>query len=134
MLAGCGGGTQVPGGETALPGTAWTVERIVYPSGDVVRGSGETIAFGADGTIAMSSCNSCQGRYRFRRGVLRVEDNLRCTRRACAAEEVELERIVAEEQVISRDGPYLVLTARDDRQPDAPQVLLLPSEIPDPAP
>ena len=128
ILAGCGGGSEIPGGTTALPGTAWTVERIVYPSGDVVRGSGETVAFGADGSLVMSSCNTCQGRYRFRRGVLEVAENLSCTRKACPPEAVELERVVSGNQEVSRDGPYLVLEARDAGG-DAPQVLLLPSAI-----
>lgn len=132
ILAGCGGST--PSGESAvLPGSSWSVERIVYASGEVVRGDGETVAFGADGSIAMSSCNTCQGRYRAKRSSLSIDETLRCTRKACRPGEIQLERFLSGPQLIERDGPYLVLTAEpQEGQEDItqPSVLLLPTQAP----
>ena len=133
ILAGCGG-SQSSGGGPLLAGSSWSVERIVYASGEVARGHGETLAFGGDGSLSMSSCNTCQGRYRARGGVLTVDGALSCTRKACAAGEIELERLLGTEQTIERDGPYLVLTARpseEDPSASAPaQILFLPTQAP----
>lgn len=131
VLAGCGGPGSSSRDATLLTGSSWTVERIVYPSGEVVRGDGETIAFGSDGSIAVSSCNNCSGRFDRSRGGVLIDAN-RCTKRACAPGTIELERFVNGQQSVERDGPYLILTAvpaeRDSAE--APQVVLLPSEAP----
>ncbi|MEL6615611.1 MAG: META domain-containing protein [Bacteroidota bacterium] len=134
LLVGCGG--SAPSGPGAvLAGSSWSVERIVYASGEVIRGDGETIAFGADGSVSMASCNTCQGRYRARRGTLSIDETLRCTRKACRPGEIQIERFLSGPQTIERDGPYLVLTAQPDEDregtaPQPPSVLLLPNEAP----
>lgn len=132
VLAGCGGSAPSgPGSD--LPGSSWSVERIVYASGEVVRGEGETIAFGADGSVSMASCNTCQGRYRARQGTLTVDEPLRCTRKACRPGEIQIERFLSGPQTIERDGPFLVLTAQPtEERPSAepPSVLLLPTQVP----
>ena len=130
FLVGCGGSPRT-GAMAELAGTAWTVERIVYPTGEVIRGGGETLAFGTDGSLSMSSCNSCQGRYRARRVTVEIRQPLACTRRACATDAVELERFIGGVQRVERDGAYLVLTTvypegEEPQQGGAPSVLLLP--------
>ena len=133
-LAGCGGAS--PSGPSAvIPGSSWTVERIVYPTGEVVRGGGETVAFGADGSLSIASCNTCQGRYRARRGTLTIRTPLSCTRKACQPDEIQLERFIGGTQLVERDGPYLVLTTVTDEgadrpAADPPSVLLLPQQVP----
>ena len=136
ILAGCGG-SQSAGGGVLLSGSSWNVERIVRPSGEVVRGQGETLAFGADGSFSTSSCNTCQGRYTLRRDVLEVDGALACTRKACAPDEIELERLFEVPQTVERDGPYLVLSGRasgDEEARDPTQILLLPTQAPEALP
>lgn len=130
VLAGCSSGT--PARDTVLlTGSSWSVERIVSADGSVARGGGETIAFGADGSLSMASCNTCQGRYETSGNRLVIDEGLRCTRKACMADEVELERIVSGTQLVERDGPYLILTAEVEAgAPDPPRVILLPTEAP----
>lgn len=130
VLAGCSSSSSREE-TTLLTGSSWTVERIVYPDGEIVRGDGETIAFGADGSVSVSSCNTCTGRFQSHRGGITVDAN-RCTRMACPSDTIQLERFVNGEQDVERDGPYLILTARptEDEMEAAPQVLLLPSEAP----
>ncbi|MEM1054899.1 MAG: META domain-containing protein [Bacteroidota bacterium] len=131
FLAGCSG-SSTSRDTVLLTGSSWTVERIVYPSGEVVRGDGETIAFGSDGSLAVSSCNTCTGRFeRGRSGGIVVDAN-RCTRRACQPGQIQLERFVSGEQRVERDGPYLILTAvpEDSDAAEPAQVLLLPAEAP----
>ena len=120
-LAGCG---ARPAGEASgLPGTTWLVDRIVEPDGSVRRGTGETVSFGADGRIALSSCNECSGPYGVSRaGVLTLDPALVCTRRGCAEGATELEREVVGPLQVRRDGEYLVL----DGGADGRQILLLP--------
>ncbi|MEM6326974.1 MAG: META domain-containing protein [Bacteroidota bacterium] len=129
LLVGCGSGTTSRDAEL-LTGSSWTVERIVYANGDVTRGSGETLAFGSDGSVSVASCNTCGGRFERSRQGIRI-DATRCTRRACRPDQVQLEQLVGGEQIVERDGPYLILSAApDDRGGTPPQVLLLPSEAP----
>jgi heat shock protein HslJ len=106
-----------------LPGTTWLVDRIVEPDGSVRRGTGETVSFGADGRIALSSCNLCSGPYTITSaGVLTLAPTLACTRRGCPDGATELERELTGPLRTSRDGEYLVLTAAEGGR----QVLLLP--------
>jgi hypothetical protein len=134
LVAGCGGAPP-SGPGAALLGSSWTVERIVYPSGEVIRGGGETIAFGADGSLSLSSCNTCQGRFRTDGQTLTIREPLACTRRACQPGQIELERFVGGVQSVERDGAYLVLRTlpSEDAErpsPEPPSVLLLPQEAP----
>lgn len=121
VLAGCG---VRPAGEASrLPGTTWLVDRIVEPDGSVRRGTGETVGFGADGRIALSSCNLCSGPYEVSRaGVLTLAPALACTRRGCAEGATELEREIVGPLQVRRDGEYLVL----DGGAGGRQILLLP--------
>ena len=100
-----------PTGEAAaLPGSSWTVERIVLEGGDLVRGDGEQrVTFGDDGSIAVSSCNDCTGRYRISGDALSLVAPLGCTRKACPTGTLELERYLAGVTRLSRDGDFLVL-------------------------
>lgn len=105
----------VAGGCASAPpspfaGTAWTLDRIVAPDGDVVRGSGdERLMFGADGRLRVASCNECSGPYRLRGESLSVRSALACTRRGCAEGQIELERYVQGDLAMRREGSYLVL-------------------------
>ncbi len=121
LLAGCG--VRPSGSASTLPGTTWLVDRIVEPDGSVRRGTGETVAFGRDGRVALSSCNLCNGAYRVSGdGVLTLDANLACTLRGCPAGSTELEREMVGPLRMSRDGEYLVLSAADGGR----QILLLP--------
>ncbi len=121
LLAGCG--VRPTGTASSLPGTTWLVDRIVEPDGSVRRGTGETVAFGADGRVALSSCNLCGGPYRVSGdGVLTIDPALACTRRGCPDGATELEREMAGPLRMTRDGEYLVLSAPDGGR----QILLLP--------
>ena len=103
-----------------MPGSSWTLERVVLEGGGVERGDGrQQITFGDDGSIAVSSCNQCSGRYRIEDDALSVSDGLACTRRACPDGIIELERYLDGPTQISRDGDFLVL------QPDSSDTQIL---------
>ena len=121
LLGGCG--VRPTGLASTLPGSTWLVDRIVGADGSVRRGTGETVAFGADGRISLASCNLCGGAYTVSSsGVLSVGPGLACTRRGCPEGAIELERDLTGALQMSRDGEYLVLSAAGG----APQILLLP--------
>ena len=124
VAAGCAG---PPTGLAAdLPGTTWSLERVVLPgAGGVLRGNGADVTFGADGSLSVSSCNVCNGTYRMRRDQLDVEP-LACTRRGCAENEVELERYLTGTMTVRRDGTYLIIEATGEEGPGA-QILLVPA-------
>ena len=122
LAAGCGG---PPTGMAAdLPGSSWTLERIVQDDGTVVRGDGDQVTFGPDGSLAVASCNQCSGRYSVREDVLTVSAPLACTKRACAPGAVELERYLGETATLRRDGAYLVIEPVDG---GGQQILLVPA-------
>ena len=126
-----GGCSQPPltGLAAELSGSSWTLERVVAPDGAVLRGDDDRVTFAADGTLTISSCNSCAGRYRVRDGVLEVEPGLACTKRACPDGRVELERYFAGPTTLRRDGQYLVVQPSTVEGADAPepQILLVPA-------
>ena len=76
------------------------------------------------GSISVSSCNTCNGRYRMRSDRLEIEP-LACTRRGCPADDVELERYLTGSLAAQRDGSYLVLDMGTEA--DGAQILLVPS-------
>ena len=109
-----------------VPGTTWSVERVVGGDGQVRRGDGtEQVSFGPEGSLSLSSCNLCSGRYAVADSVLTIGPGLACTRRACATGGLELERYLEGTSVLRRDGAYLVIV------PDslAAQILLVPAEL-----
>lgn len=124
-LAACAGPPPV-GRAAEIPGTTWSVERIVSADGDVDRASEtDQVSFGPEGSLSLSSCNLCSGRYAVADSVLTVEPGLACTRRACAPGAIELERHLEGTSVLRRDGVYLVI------EPDSldEQILLVPAEL-----
>lgn len=123
LVAGCSGGP--PTGLSAdLPGTAWTLERIVYADGNVARGSGERITFTPDGGLLVASCNTCNATYRMRGNELRVSEDMACTRRGCAPDEIELEAFVTGTLSLRFDGSYLVVERAEASE--TAQLLFLP--------
>ena len=104
-----------------VPGSSWTVERVVLADGTVVRGDGDRVTFAPDGALTLSSCNVCNGRYAVREDVLTVEEPLACTRAGCAPGAVELERYLGSTATLRRDGAYLVAES------EGAQVLLVPA-------
>ncbi len=108
-----------------VPGSTWSLERIVGADGAVHRGMGEQVSFGPEGSLSVASCNQCSGRYAVRDSVLTVPATLACTRRACPTGTVELETHLAGTSVLSRDGAYLVV------RPDSTgeQILFVPAEL-----
>ena len=120
-LAGC---SSPPTGLSAeLPGTAWTLERVVYADGRVARGTGERVTFEPDGRVLVVSCNTCNGTYRMRGNELAVRSPMACTLRACADGAVELERYLDGDLTLQRDGAYLIM---EGVLPDSPQLHFLP--------
>lgn len=107
-----------------MPGTAWTLERVVLGDGSILRGDGG-ITFGGDGSIAVSSCNDCFGRYSLRDSLLTIDGALGCTKKACPTGAVELERHLEGTTTLSRDGAYLIATPGDS---SGVQILLVPAE------
>lgn len=123
-FAGC---RQPPTGLAAdLPGSTWTVERVVLGDGAVLRGADDQVTFGTDGTLRLSSCNSCNGRFRMRGDVLRVEGPVACTKRACTDDRIELERYLTGDVTVRLDGQYLVVETGPEAAEAGAQVLLLP--------
>ena len=125
-LSACGG-APARGLAADLPGSSWTLERVVLDDGRVVRGDGDQVTFAADGALSLASCNSCSGRYELRDDVLTVDAALACTKRACAPGAVELERYLGGTATVSRDGDYLVVEPAAGR---AQQVLFVPASTP----
>lgn len=125
VLASLSACSSPPVGEAAvLPGTSWTVERIVLEDGGLERGDGtQQITFGDDGSIAVSSCNDCSGRYTIQDGALTITSALGCTRKACPTGVLELERYLEGATAISRDGDFLVL------QPESSSTRVLLSRL-----
>jgi len=108
LLAACQPAPAV-GAASDLPGTTWSLERIVPTDAAVVRGSGQQVSFGPEGSLAIASCNQCSGRYTVRDSVLTVTDALACTRRGCPVGTVELERYLSGTSVLRREGAFLVV-------------------------
>ena len=108
-----------------LPGTTWTLERVVLADGGVLRGLDDQVTFGPDGGLTLSSCNTCTGRFRLRTDELQIEEPLACTRRGCPGDRVELERYLAGRHRLRMDGQYLVAEPINDGA-EAVQVMFLP--------
>ena len=121
-LGGCG--ATPTGFQVDLPGSSWTLERVVRTDGSVARGDGDQVTFAADGSLALSSCNACSGEYSVRGDVLSIEAPLACTKRACAPGAVELERVLGTEATLRREGVYLIA---EPLTGDAEQVLFVPA-------
>ena len=110
--AGCTGAPSLPppvGLAAEIPGTTWTVERVVEADGDLGRGFAEQVAFGDDGDLRITACNDCSGRYTMTDDVLTVEPVLACTRRACPSAALPLGTILEGTSTLRRDGDYLVV-------------------------
>lgn len=123
LLTGCTGiGSTVS--PATLSGSSWTVERIVYPAGNVVRGDGETLSFDSDGAVFMASCNSCGGTWQLKGNVLEISA-ARCTLRACAPDVIELETLIAPQMNVERTGEYLTLSWTGEEQ--GARIMLLPA-------
>lgn len=103
----CAGAPPV-GLDADLLGSSWTLERVVMNDGTVRRGDGDQVTFSADGALVLSSCNACSGTYSVRDSVLTVAEPLACTRRACNAGQVELERVLGSTTALRREGVYLI--------------------------
>lgn len=117
--------TPPTGFEADLPGTTWTVERVVDADGVVRPTEGGRVTFGADGSLSLESCNSCAGSYGLRDAELRISEPLACTRRACAPDVLELEAYFAGALTLEREGAYLI--ARPSGAAEGPQVHLVPA-------
>lgn len=128
IAVGCQGPAPV-GLAADVPGTTWSVERVVLDDGQILRGGNDQVSFGPEGSLSISSCNLCSGRYAMEDSVLTIGEPLACTRRGCAPGALELENHLAGTSVVRRDGIYLVV------RPDslAEQILLVPASEQDAA-
>ena len=98
-------------------GTVWTLDRIVAADGSVTRGSGEErLTLSADGSVAMQSCNLCNGRFATADDVLTVAEPVACTRRGCGDGQIQMERFFAGPVGLERSGPTLTVSAAGDVQ------------------
>ena len=122
LLIGCGG---TPPAVADLAGTTWTVDRVVLSDAEVRRGDGESVTFGADGRVSVSSCNQCTGRAEARGGAIVIGSGLACTRRACGPGVLELDALLAG-RALRRDGLYLIA---DGPQLDAELAVPLPTVV-----
>ena len=129
LTAGCG--SSPPTGLAAeVPGTSWTLERVVLADGTVLRGDGDQVTFAPDGSVVIASCNQCSGRYSMREDLLTVDAPLACTRRACPVSTVELERYLGGVSTLSRDGAYLVAEPLTEAGGvTGVQVLMVPASV-----
>ena len=124
IAAGCSSPPVPVGMEASLPGSSWTLERVVRADGSVERGSGDQITFASDGGLVLSSCNACTGSYVVTGDVLTVGEPLGCTKRACAPGAVELERVLGSSATLRREGVYLVA---EPLAGDVEQALFVPA-------
>ena len=124
IAAGCSTPPPLAGMEASLPGSSWTLERVVRADGTVQRGDGDRVTFAADGELVLSSCNACNGRYGLTGDVLAIEEPLACTRRACAPGAVELERVLGTSATLRREGVYLIA---EPLAGDVEQALFVPA-------
>ncbi|MFN3597005.1 MAG: META domain-containing protein [Rubricoccaceae bacterium] len=126
-LSACAGiGAPAP---QTLAGTTWSLERIMLGSGETLRGDGQRVTFGADGRLALTSCNQCSGPYRERDGVLTVAPAMACTLRGCPPEAIELERYISGTLTFRRQGDYLFVTpAQSETVAAGTELLFLPTQ------
>lgn len=87
------------------------------PEAGVTELTPSTITFAPDGTLAVSSCNDCGGRYVWDSNVLRVED-LVCTDMACGARLdlglwLTAERVVVSHSSDADDREVTLVAERD---------------------
>ncbi|WP_412062926.1 META domain-containing protein [Rubrivirga sp. IMCC45206] len=123
-LAACS--PPVPVGVAAeVPGTTWSLERIVTADGEIARAEPAEISFGPQGSLAIQSCNACSGRYAASDSLLTIEGPLACTKKACPAGALELERHVMGTSVMRRDGLYLTVLPADST---VAQLLFVPAQ------
>lgn len=125
LTLGACAGTPPTGLEASLPGTTWTVERVVDADGVVRRTDGGRVTFAADGGLTLESCNTCTGSYAVRDDQLRIDEPLACTRRACAATELELEQYLVGPLTLEREGAYLIASPLGEVE--GPQIHLVPA-------
>jgi heat shock protein HslJ len=112
-LAAC---RPVPPAPNPLAETGWELRALVQ-GGDSLSNTGglpaDLLYFEADGGIRVRSCNLCTGLY-----VLSdlhvVVRNLACTRRACPADRLELDRYVAGRARYRLQGDWLLLDVDDE--------------------
>ncbi|WP_412067417.1 META domain-containing protein [Rubrivirga sp. IMCC43871] len=123
-LAACSPSAPV-GIAAEVPGTTWSLERIVTADGDVVRAEPAEISFGPEGSLAIQSCNACSGRYAAQDSVLTIDGPLACTKKACPAGALELERHVMGASVMRREGLYLTVLPADST---VDQLLFVPAQ------
>ena len=130
-LAGCAGSAPAPTGLAAvIPGTSWTLERVVTADGGVLRGDGDQVTFGAGGEVILASCNQCTGQFAMDGDALTVAAPLACTRRACPFGTVELEAYLAGTSTLRREGDYLIAEPLTELgEPTGAQVLMVPASV-----
>ncbi len=112
-LAAC---RPIPEAVNPLANTAWEL-RALTQNGDSLSTAdglpGDLMRFEGDGGFRVRSCNLCSGLYLLSDRHLVVQ-RLACTRRACPAERIELERYVSGRAPYRFTGDWLILDVNDD--------------------
>jgi heat shock protein HslJ len=99
--------------DLALAGTSWRLVDLVDNGAALPAAPPDVLTFDtADRGVRVSSCNQCVGLYTVGDRTLEVT-RLACTRRACPADRLELDRYVAGRSRWRLDGDRLVLTVND---------------------
>lgn len=99
-----------------LSGSAWTLRALVEDGDSLTAADGlppDVVRFQPDSGVRIQSCNSCTGTYRFSDRHV-VTERLACTRRACPASRLELDRYVAGRAAYRLRGDWLILDVDDD--------------------
>lgn len=99
-----------------LAGTAWELRTLVQGSDSLTAAGGlpaDQVRFQPDSGVRIRSCNTCTGTYRFSDRHV-VTERLACTRRACPAGRLELDRYVAGRAAYRLRGDWLILDIDDD--------------------
>ena len=109
FVAACGT-TELP--PNVLSDTSWTLVSIVENGDSLTTVPPDRLAFQADSGVRLQSCNNCVGLYAFDDDGLTIE-RLACTRRACPADRLELDRYLSGRNAYRRDGDQLMIGVSD---------------------
>lgn len=99
-----------------LAETGWELRALVQNGDSLTSADGlpaDLLYFEADGGIRVRSCNLCTGLYTLS-DLHVVVSRLACTRRACPADRLELDRYVSGRAAYRLEGDRLILDVDDD--------------------
>ena len=97
-----------------LRGTSWRLVSLVEDGAARTELPDDQLTFNATGQgVQVSTCNSCRGLYAVGDRTLEISQ-LACTRRACEADRLQLDRYLSGRSQWSVTGDQLTLTVHDE--------------------